>query len=192
MKTRIVYPQMWLDEKFVATKKETKVLFNYLINNPILGLTRYLHITDRQMMFDTSLTQDELAIAQHELTELKWCFFTDNWVFQNHKCAYVDYIGRDRVMEAKAKELAAIPQKVRDYFNPLITCYEGVNNVDNVPMVNPLITGYKPVLNPKPEIINDKPETLNPQKESKGFLSARDIAERLRVHVPKNGDDQKK
>lgn len=140
MKTRIVYPQMWLDEKFAQCKLETKVLFCYLITNNQLALTPYLHITDRQILFDTGLTVNQLITGKQELTKLKWCFFTENWVYHNHACAYVDYTGRDRVIDARDKELDSIPSKVKEYFNPLIT-------------------RYKQVLNPKPEIINDKPET---------------------------------
>ena len=128
MKTRIVYPQMWLDEKFAQCKLETKLLFCYLITNNQLTLTPYHHITDRQILFDTNLTVNQLITGKKELTDLKWCFFTDNWIFHNHICAYVDYDGRDRVLEAKTKEIKNIPIKVIDYFNPLITRYQPILN----------------------------------------------------------------
>lgn len=142
MKTRIVYPKLWFDEKFNAVGNEAKVLFFYIITNDHCGLTRYLHVTDRQILFDTNLTPSELVKAKKELETLRWAFFTENWVFQAHEAAYVDYEGRDRVLQAKDKELSKIPSKVIDYFNPLIT-------------------RYKPILNPKPETINNKPKTIN-------------------------------
>lgn len=186
MKTRIVYPKMWFDEKFTLTEKETKVLFNYLINCNSLGLSRYHRITDRQMLFDTGIKPEELETAKKQLTELKWCFFKDDWVYHNHDCAYVSYGGRDIVMASKAKEISEVPQEIKDYFNPLITRYELVkeisSNVDNEAKVNPLTTGRKPLINHKQEIINDKSETRN----SKGFQSAKEIANKLRVKTPKN------
>jgi len=121
MKTRIVYPRMWLDDKYPSTSKETKVLFNYLITCLSLGLTRYHKITRRQIMFDTNLTANELETGMKELTEMKWCFFKENWVYHNHDCAYVSYEGRDRVLESKAREIENVPQHIKDYFNPLIT-----------------------------------------------------------------------
>lgn len=147
MKTRIIFPKMWFDEKFANCTLEAKVLFFYLISNDHLGLTRYLHITDRQILFDTGLSVNQLVTGKEELTKLKWCFFSENWVFHNHNCAYIDYEGRDRVLSAKQIELDQIPTKVQEYFNPLITC-------------------YKPILNHKSEIINDKSEIINQKRLS--------------------------
>src|SRR5437016_2730002 len=116
MKTRIVYPNLWLDEKFARCSISSKLLFNYLINNLQLGLSRYLHITDRQIMFDTGLTADQLETGKKELSAIKWVFFTENWVYQNHKGAYVDYEGRDRLLLAKKKEIDSVPDKVKEVF----------------------------------------------------------------------------
>ncbi|MGI5828445.1 MAG: hypothetical protein ACOX6V_05495 [Patescibacteria group bacterium] len=137
MKTRIVYPQLWLDEKFATCSQATKLLFCYLINNLQLGLSRYTHISDRQIMFDTGLNSNQLETGKKELSNLKWCFFVPNWVYHNHSCAYVDYDGRDRVLESKEEEIAKVPTKVKEVFKGLIT-------------------GYEPVLNHKSEIINKK------------------------------------
>lgn len=140
MKTRIVYPQMWLDEKFAECSIPTKLLFCYLITNLQLGLTEYLHISDRQMMFDTGLSSNQLETAKKELTNLRWCFFTEGWVFHNHKCAYINYEGRDRVIQAVDKELASVPEDVKEYFKGLVT-------------------GSEPLLNQKSKTINQKSKT---------------------------------
>lgn len=159
MKTRIVYSKMWNDDKFPGTDLVTKVLFLYLLSCDSIGLSPYHHITDRQIMFDTGLDFKGLETAKKQLTELKWCFFMDNWIYHNHDCAYLDYSGRDRVTDSKAKEMAAVPQKVHDYFNPLKTRYKGC-------------------LNHKSEIINHKPETSNPLN-GKGYQSAKKLANSL-------------
>lgn len=165
---------MWLDEKFAQCSIPTKLLFNYLINNLQLGLSPYLHISDRQMMFDTGLNFNQLETGKKELSNLRWCFFTDNWVFHNHKCAYIDYDGRDRVIDSKAKEVAAVPEKVREYFKGLIT-------------------GSEPVLNHKSKTINQKPEIDGVVGEEKKTYSKieditekdlQEISERYRVPMP--------
>jgi hypothetical protein len=138
MKTRIVYPQMWLDEKFAKCKIETKLLFCYLITSEHLNLTPFHHISDRQILFDTGLNSSQLDTGKEELSEMKWCFFTENWVYHNHICSYVNYTGRDIVMKAKEEELKNIPLEVIHIFNPLIT-------------------RYKVVINHKSETINNKP-----------------------------------
>jgi len=162
VRTRIVYPQMWLDEKFAQCNLETKVLFCYLITSNQLGLTPYHHITDRQILFDTGLNLNQLKTGKKELTDLKWCFFTDNWVFHNHICAYVDYTGRDRVIEAKNQELKNIPDKVIHIFNPLIT-------------------RYKPVLNHKSETISNNSyiKDHNSEDIGEGYIKFLEVKKKL-------------
>lgn len=139
MKTRIVYPQLWLDEKFATCNVATKLLFCYLINNIQLNLSPYLHITDRQIMFDTGLNSNQLETGKEELSNLGWCYFTENWVFHNHKAAYIDYDGNERVLSSKQKEIDQVPTKIKEVF-------EG------------LMLGQRPNINHKSEIINQKSE----------------------------------
>jgi hypothetical protein len=146
MKTRIVYPKLWFDEKFAAVSIEAKVLFLYLITSDQLSLTRYHHISDRQILFDTGLSLNQLKTSKEELTKLGWCFFTEGWVYHAHNAAYVDYTGRDRVLEAKDCELEQVPLKVQEIFNGLLT-------------------RYKPVLNHKSKTLNYKSETINGLEE---------------------------
>lgn len=133
MKTRIVYPQLWLDEKFAKCNLATKLLFCYLINNIQLGLTPYLHITDRQLMFDTGINTAQLETAKQELEELRWCFFTDNWIFQNHKCAYIDYFRNNQVQDAKVKELEQVPNSVQTAFKQRLNINYKLEIINNKP-----------------------------------------------------------
>lgn len=146
MKTRIVKPKLWTDPSFVEFKPTTKLLFMYLVTNDQLGLSPYLQITDRQMMFDTGLNSAQLEESKKEIQGSGLILFAENWTFHNHDLAYVDYEGRDRVVESKQLEIGAVPQHVKE-------------------VLNGLITGYKPVLNHKPKTINPKSKTLN-QKQA--------------------------
>jgi hypothetical protein len=85
-----------------------------------LGLSRYHHINDRQILFDTGLDVNQLERGKKELTDIKWCFFYEDWVYHNHNSAYVDYKGRDLVMLAKDKELNSISPKIQDYFQGVV------------------------------------------------------------------------
>ena len=163
MKTRIVYPRLWFDDKFAECSIEAKLLFMYLITSNQLTLTLYHHITDRQIMFDTGFTVNQLKTCKKELTELRWCFFTKNWVYHNHDCAYIDYSGRDRVLQAKKDELSKVPLVVKDSFKGLIT-------------------RYKPVLNTKPKTINYKSKTINhkPKTINKGIKGLRKKVKEIR------------
>lgn len=159
MKTRVVYPQLWLDEKFVLCSLETKVLFNYLINNIYLNLSRYSRISDRKIKFETGLTDKQLAVGKKELTDLKWCFFHEEWIYHNHECAYVDYEGNLKVQVAKAKEIDQIPSEIKGVFKGLAE--KGVGNKKtptNQKELNPLATGSRLDINHKSETINHKSE----------------------------------
>lgn len=128
MKSRIVYPTLWSNPQFQGCTKNAKLLFLYLTTNPLSGLTRYLQISDKQMQFDTDLTNDELVKSKKDLTANKLIFFYESWCYHNHDLTYIDYDGRDRVLDAKDKELSSIPQEVKHVFNQLITSYQLVLN----------------------------------------------------------------
>ena len=121
MKTRIVYPRLWFDEKFAECSKDAKLLFMYLVTNNQVSLTRYSRSTDRQIMFDTGLSKDELSGAKSELEGIRWVFFYNDWIYHNHDAGYVDYTGRDLVMNSKKKETDAVPKDVVAHFKGLAT-----------------------------------------------------------------------
>lgn len=135
MKTRIVYPQLWLDEKFAECKVSSKLFFMYLITSPYLGLSVYSRISDRKIMFDTGLNTVQLREAKDELEQLGWCVFKDEYIFHKHKCAYVDYAQNERVLISKQKEVDAVPEEIKQYFNDFC-----LNNVETPLQLN---TKYK-------------------------------------------------
>lgn len=143
MKTRIVYPQLWLDEKFYNCSLETKVLFNYLINNIYLGLSRYTRISDRKISFETGLNTDQIILAKGELEALRWCFFKGEWIYHNHNCAYVDYKRNANVEKSKENEVENVPYEIKRYFKEC--CLNGVQTA----------------FTQKPETINHKSEIRN-------------------------------
>lgn len=159
MKTRIVYPQLWLDEKFVLCSLETKVLFNYLINNIYLNLSRYCRISDRKILFETGLTDEQLKNGKRELSELKWIFFYGEWMYHNHDCAYVDYEGNYRVKGAKAKEVSQVPSEIRQVLKGLVKNGGGDNkSLVDQSEINGSETGSQPYINKKLKTINHKTE----------------------------------
>lgn len=163
MKSRIVIPYLWEDTEFYKCALETKVLFNYLINNTYLGLTRYSHINDRRIMFDTGLTNDQLEVGKRELGDLHWVLFFEDWQFHNHDCAYMDYFGNPTVMGSKEKELASIPKRIKEVFEGILTSCGGVKEraIHQYGAMG-LERGCEPNINHKSETINHKSEIINP------------------------------
>lgn len=145
MKSRIVYPQLWMDEKFAECKQTTKLLFMYLITNQSLGLSRYSRLSDRRMAFDTGLNTVQIKEAKTELENLHWCFFKEEWIYHNHDCAYVDYSRNAGTAVAKKKEIDGVPEEIKQYFN--LIC---LNKVETE-------VEQSSNLNNKPETKNQKP-----------------------------------
>lgn len=137
MKTRIIYPQLWHDSKFCECSIEAKTLFMFIITNPYLGLSRYSRLSDRQIAFHTGLSGKKLETAKNELSILKWCFFSNEWVYHNHNCAYVEYEGNSKVATSKESEISNVPQEIKE-------------------VINGLLTGYQPNINYKSKTINQK------------------------------------
>jgi len=171
MKTRIVYPQLWLDEKFANCKQETKLFFMYLITNQSLGLSRYTRLSDRRISFDTGLNTVQINDAKKELEELSWCFFKEEWIYHKHDCAYVDYVRNQRVEAAKEKEINSVPQEIIEYFNDFC--------------LNKVKTNIKQSLNinHKSKIINQKQETTVPRTGPKYLQELAALTEDVLVEI---------
>jgi len=129
MKTRIVNPAIWENDKIAELSKDSRIAINFLINNPKLGLSPYSFITDKYATYCTGLNNSEWEKAKQELQTLGWCYFYNGWIFQNHNFAYLDYQGRDRVMSSKQDEINKIPLDVTEYFKGLISGNKEVSNL---------------------------------------------------------------
>jgi len=168
MKTRIVYPGLWLDVGFAECKPSTKLLFMYLITSDRLGLSRYTRLSDRQILFDTGLNSVQLKESKSELESLRWVFFAKNeWIYHHHNCAYVDYIRNDRVASAKQKEIDNVPDEIVGYFNDIC--------------LNKVQTGFEQCsnLNHKPKTINQKEGGMGETKPTEQQME--EIAEKYKV-----------
>lgn len=169
MKTRIVYPKLWNDVKFAETNITTKLLFCYLISNEKLGLTVYTRISDRQIQFDTGLNSTQLQLAKEDLEKLGWCYFHEEWVYHNHKAAYVDYVRNTRVEEAKKKELESVPKEVQIHFEQCLNSVQ-TNYQDTSGKVVQTEFKQSSNINHKPKTINKKPSTNPIREQAEKFL----------------------
>jgi len=114
MKTRIVYTDIWDKEWFVIYSKSGKILFLYLITNSKINLSGIFMLTDRQMTFDTGLTNSELVKAKSEISNK--IVFYKNWVRVPKSKEYGGYTGEKNEI-AMQKELLFVPIDVKKYFN---------------------------------------------------------------------------
>lgn len=144
VKTRVLYPKnIWFDRHFKALTAECKNLCLYLVSNENIGLTRMYEQHDAEICYVLGISESRLAELKDKIQETGLFLFKDEWIYINNDFSYVDYEGRDRVLDAKNKELTSIPKEVINYFKGVI---------------KGLKTGYKPPINHKSKIINHKSE----------------------------------
>jgi len=175
MKTRILYPKnIWYSKQLKEVSAPATLLALFLVSNDNIGLTRIFEQRDLEVCFLLKFNEAQLEQCKIELAENRLYFFYDEWVYINNDFSYCDYVGRDRVMEAKAKELAKIPAEVLQYFDDVIkgleSGYKGVKVIkSSIDDFKGLERGYKPPINPKPinhKSINHKSINQKPVKNS--------------------------
>lgn len=151
MKTRIIYPKnIWYNDKFSELSAPNRLLCLYLITNENIGLTRIYQQKDMEIRFIHSLSPAQLEKSKQEIEATGLFYFFEDWVYINNDFSYCDYEGRDRVMDAKEKEMSAIPSHVLTHFEQVIKGLE---------------SGYKPPINNKLKTLNPKSKTLNPKSD---------------------------
>jgi len=102
---------MWRDEWITQLTTSSKLLFVYLVTNEFVGLTGYFEITDRQICFDTGLTNTQLVSSKKELTEK--IGFLNNWVYVKNLTKYDPIRGENNTLhKAYEAELARVPEEI--------------------------------------------------------------------------------
>lgn len=142
MKTRILYPKnIWFNKQLKRLTTTSKLICLYLVSNDNIALTTIYKQQDLELCFLFDLKEEELEKIKIEIEQSGLFYFKNEWVLINNDLSYTDYGGRDRVIDAKNKELDSIPLEISSYFKEV---------------VKGLITGYKPTINYKSKIINNK------------------------------------
>lgn len=147
MKTRIVHTKVWKDEFFAELELIPKLLFLYLITNERINLSGRYEITDREILFDLSISKDQLLSAKESLSEK--FIFDNGWVIVKNHDKYNNYSGEKNEI-AKMREMEYMPKGIQDRY-PIDTVLPNGDTLRN----------QKPkTINKKSEIINKKTETI--------------------------------
>lgn len=156
MKTKILYPKnIWFNKPFRSLDTTSRVVCLYLVTNDNIGLIRTYKQHDLELCFILSLKETQLEKIKADIEETGLFYFKDEWVYINNDFSYVDYQGRDRLMEAKQKETDNVPSYIAEHFEQVI---------------KGLKTGYKPPINNKYKIIN-----TNTKEEGKKYSNLEHI-----------------
>lgn len=166
MKTRIIHTKIWKDQWFVSLSKDARFLFHYLLTNDKINISGIYELSDREIVFDTSIDTSVITSLKKELYP-KAIFF-EGWVRICNVDRYNKYRNSPSNEVAFNKEMSYISANI---FKGLeIPVDTSVNTSPHTPINN-----KSEIINKKPEIENQKPET------SEGLQHLREVVGRMRV-----------
>lgn len=113
MKSRKVQTKLWRDNWFCSLNSNSKLLFLYLITNEFVGLSGYVELSDRQICFDTGLTQKELDTAKIDLSA-KVSFF-EGWIHIKNLLKHDPIRGENNTLwKTLQAEIDRVPKEIKD------------------------------------------------------------------------------
>lgn len=142
MKTRIIHTKVWKDNWFANLSKDAKLLWHYLLSNEKINISGIYELSDREIVFDTSIDTSMLDLLKKEL-EPKAMFYK-GWVKVSNVERYNKYRNSPLNETAYWKELSAVPSDIRAYFQ--------------LPDDTSIYTSIDTLRNNKSKIINQKEE----------------------------------
>lgn len=111
MKTRSLNTRIWQDGWFETLSTSEKLLFIYLLTNQYVNLPGIYELSDRRILLETGLDNEQLQSAKKSL-ENKIMFF-DGWIIIKNIERYDTYSG-GKLLIAREKQLQEIPEAILD------------------------------------------------------------------------------
>lgn len=163
MKTRIIHTKVWEDQWFSDLDSNSKLLWLYLLSNNKINISGIYEISDRKILFDTSISENLLEKIKKDLSPK--AIFYKGWVRICHVDRYNKYRNSPLNEVAYKTEISYIPADVQAHFG--IETNTSINTSIDTP------------INKKQEIINKKSEIENKKQEIrnriKGFTSIKSL-----------------
>lgn len=110
MKTRIYHTKTWKDNWYSSLSKDAKHLWNYLLLNEKINISGIYELTDREIVFDTSIDAVSLEALKKELHP-KAIFF-NGWVRIPNVDRYNNYRNSPKNEIAFVKEMSYVSDEV--------------------------------------------------------------------------------
>ena len=114
MKTRIIHTKVWKDSWYVSLSKDAKFLWMYLLTNDKINISGIYELTDREILFDTSIDTSVLESIKKELNPK--AIFYKGWVKITNVERYNKYRNSPSNEIAFNTELTYIPSDICKVF----------------------------------------------------------------------------
>lgn len=114
----------------MGLSRASKIIALYCLTSPNIKLIRAYRLTDREIIFDTGVTQVELNSSKKELLSLD-ISFSSGYCLLNTPYAVFNYKGK-HLQKAIANQLSEIPNKVKQILKSNTLCISHTYPIDRV------------------------------------------------------------
>ncbi|MFA5157999.1 MAG: hypothetical protein WC451_02325 [Patescibacteria group bacterium] len=117
MKARQVQARFWDDDFVQSATWQSRYVFIYLCTCSPINMSGVFQLTDRKIVFETGLLEEDFQIAKEELSENKKVLFYQGWVLVVN--AFKNY----KVWKSKSnwnaweEEWSKVSEEIRGHFN---------------------------------------------------------------------------
>lgn len=111
MKTRIIHTKVWKDNWYVSLSKDAKFLWLYLLSNDKINISGIYELSDREILFDTSIDETTLKSIKKELHPK--AIFCEGWVKIINVERYNRYRNSPLNETAYLREISYLPDSVK-------------------------------------------------------------------------------
>ncbi len=115
MNSRLLYSKIYKDEFFSGLPIAEKFLFIYFLTNENVNIIHLYEITAREIVFDTSVSMEELENAKNKFHANKKFYFYKNFVYITNANRYQRFTG-DTNEKAKQTLFSQLSKDVLDWF----------------------------------------------------------------------------
>jgi len=109
VKQRRIWTKVWKDDWFYSLSQNARLLFLYLITNEFIGFTGCYELSDRQILFDTKITNLD-KVKQELNSKVR---FYNGWVYVINSQGYNGFVG-ESFQVALDKEEHTIPENIKN------------------------------------------------------------------------------
>ena len=117
MKARQIQARFWDDDFVQNATWQSRFVFIYLCTCLPINMSGIFQLTDKKIIFETGLSEEDFQIAKEELSENKKVLFYQGWVLVVNTFKNCKVWKSESNWDAWAEEWSKVSKEVRDHFN---------------------------------------------------------------------------
>lgn len=117
MKARQIQARFWDDDFVQNATWQSRYVFIYLCTCLPINMSGIFQLTDKKIIFETGLSEEDFQIAKEELSQAKKVLFFKGWVFVVNAFKNLKVWKSPTNWASWEEEWSKISSEVKEYFN---------------------------------------------------------------------------